>query len=196
MPAVVMGAMSRAAVNEQYVGNLADGDSKALITRQYSTTKEEAAAVDRIVGSPLTLYIGHGDFVRHAVYELLMVYEKAGFPDEFIPDVVAHFRNMREGAYRIRLRQEFQDTLLVYENSLNEGLNVGDFELIADTLETLEGYVERTPDEHWKHYLKRTILKSSTLKSAVDKLFEVAREDRKFQGRADRWLVWLEGIAE
>jgi len=191
-----MGAIERSAVNQQYIGTLADADSKSLITRQYSTSKEEAAAVDRIVGSPHTLYIGHGDFVRHAVYELLMAWERAGFPDQFVPDVFTHLREMREAAFRVRLRQEFQETLLVYENSLNEGLNVGDFEMVEAALHTLEGYIERTPEEHWKHYLKRTILKSGTVKHAVDALYEAAREDGKHQGRADRWLVWLEGLAE
>lgn len=211
-PRLIMAQLQRGPdpLDRQYVGVLADGDAKTLISRSYNTTKEEAAAVDRIVGSPLTLYISSGDFVRHAVFELLMAYEEANFPDEYIPDMTSHFRHMRESAQRLRLRQEFNDILLVYETSLRDGMEVGDFDLILSTLEVLEGYLERTPDPHWKHYLKRTVLRSTVMRAAIDAFSEWAnsreadvvlkpgerKAREKYQRAAERWSLWLEGLAE
>lgn len=200
---VIMAQLSQASLQRQYVGTLADSDAKSLVTRSYNTTKEEAAAVDRVVGSPVTLYISHGDFVRHAVWELLQAYEEAGFPDTFLPDMTHHLRSMREGALQVRLRQEFQDVLLVYETGLSDGMETGDFDFITATLRTLEGYIERTPDPHWKTYLKRTILRSGVIKAAVDSFYEWSTDNSnagkvplEYQAQAERWALWLEGLAE
>ena len=195
-PGRIMAQIERNAVKRQYIGTLADGDAKSLVSRQYSTSKEEAAAVDRVVGSPLTLYISAGDFVRHAVWELLQAYEQAGFPDEFIPDVTAHLRNMREASHRLRLRQEFSDILTVYETSLNEGMDTGDWELVTSTFESLEGYLDRTPDVHWRVYLMRSVLRSGVVKQAVEALSEAGHGFPKQEIVAERWTLRLEGLAE
>lgn len=195
-PSNLMRGLERQSTTRQYTGTLADADARSLITRTYSTTKEEAAAVDRVVGSPQTLYMSHGDFVRHAVWEMLMAFEDSGFPDDYIPDVVMHLRDMREAAHRLRLRQQFSDVLMVYETSLTDGLETGDFDLVQATFETLEGYLTRTPDEHWRHYLQRTILRSGVIKAAVDALFEVGRLEAQYADKAEKWLLWLEGLAE
>lgn len=196
LPTLLMGQLQRGATQRQYTGSLADADAKALVPRTYNTTRMEADAVDRIVGSPLTLYMAHGDFVRHAVFELLMAYEQDGFPDEFIPDVTAHVRAMREEAQRIRLRQQFADVLLVYETSMASALEAGDYDLVTATLVTLEGYIDRTPEEHWRMYLRRAMLRSGVIRAGVDALYEVARSQPRFQGTAGKWLIWLEGLAE
>lgn len=167
-----------------------------MITRSYSTTKMEADAVDRVVGNPKTAYSSAGEFVRHAIFELLMAYERAGFPDDFIPDVLAHIGTMRQEAERLRLRQDFQEVLITYEMSLSSGMEVGDFEFIDDTLGVLEGYLERTPDNYWKAHLKRTILRSVVVKGAVDGFYEFAREHQEYASRAVRWQLWLEGLVE
>ena len=183
-------------VPRQYMGTLSDRDAKSLITRSFNTTKEEASAVDMVVGSPLTMYVSHGDFVRHAVWELLRAYEQMGFPNDYLPDITAHLKNMRESANRLRLRQEFSDILTVYETSLTDGLETGDYDLIDATFDTLEGYVTRTPDPHWKHFLRRTILRSGVVKAAVDALYEVARDEVRYQRASERWQVWMEGLAD
>jgi hypothetical protein len=190
------------------VGILADADAKSLINRSYNTTKEEAAAVDRIVGSPLTLYTSHTDFARHALWELIKAYEEAGFPDDYLPDMTTHMAHGRQEAQRLRLRQEFQDILLIYETSLRDGMDDGDFDFILSTLDILEGYINRTPDEHWKRYIKRVILRSGVIKDAVHAFYEWAEDDdssagkvgskgrHKYQVAAEKWSLWLEGLAE
>ena len=206
-PRVIMASLSKdpSPLQRQYVGTLADGDAKSLISRSYNTTKEEAAAVDRIVGSPFTLYISSGDFMRHAAWELLMAYEEAGFPDDYLPDMVTHIKYMREEAQRLRLRQEFNDILLVYETSLRDGIDNGDYDFILSTLEVLEGYLTRTPDEHWKHYLKRVVLRSGVIKQAIDAFYDWSNSDEtplkkaerhKYQVASEKWLLWLEGLAD
>lgn len=193
---LIMGQLQRGAITHQYMGTLADADAKSLVTRTYNTTKEEAAAVDRIVGSPLTLYSSNSDFVRHAIYELIMAYEEAGFPDQFVSDITAHLKSMRESAQRLRLRQSFQDVLIVYENALSEGMETGDFDLVVATLTTLEGYLDRTPEKHWRVYLQHTILKSSMVKTAIDNLYEHGRIETRYMGPARKWLTWLDGLGE
>ena len=196
IPIDLLGRIQTEAMKRQYLGALADREARSLITRSYNTTKEEAAAVDRVVGAPQTLYTSAGDFVRHAVFELLMAYEEAGFPDTYVRDVAAHIRAMRETAERLRLRQDFAEVLSVYETSLLDGVDVGDWDLVQDTLETLEGYVERTPDQYWRAHLKRTTLKSVIVKGAIDALYEYARNDEQYANRAARWQAWLEGLTE
>lgn len=200
MPSVLMGRMEQAAIQRQYVGTLSDSDAKALVSRSYNTTKDEAAAVDRVVGSPLTWYISHGDFARHAIWELLQVYEQAGFPDDYIPDVISHVRAMREAAQRLRIRQQFQDVITIYEASLTEGLDTGDFDLVEATLDTLGGYIDRTPDEHWKNYVRRVILRSGIVKAGVEALHAAVEGGtpgtRQYAKVAEFWTLWLEGIAE
>lgn len=183
----------------QYVGILADADAKSLINRSYNTTKEEAAAVDRIVGSPLSLYMSHGDFARHAIWELIQAYEQAGFPDDYLPDMTTHVQHWRQESQRLRLRQEFHDILLVYETSLRDGIEAGDYDYVMSTLDTLEGYIDRTPDEHWRLYIKRVILRSGVIKDTVEAFYEWAFDDtgrHSYQVAAERWSLWLEGLAD
>lgn len=201
LPSTIMSGLARHSLERQYTGTLADGDAKSLITRTYNTTKDEAAAVDRIAGSPDTLYISHGDFVRHAVFELLMAYEEAGFPDSFIPDVLGHIRLGRENAMRTRIRQQFGDILLTHENSIIDGVETGDFELVANTLLDLEGYTERTPEIHWKRYLWRTVLRSGVIRMGVDALSEQTHQSTPewsagWAAITERWHVALEGLGE
>jgi hypothetical protein len=198
LPEILMGRLVDGATRRQYIGQLADSDAKSLISRTYNTTKEEASAVDRIVGSPTTLYSSHGDFVRHAIWELIQAYVEDGWPDNYIPDVTAHIKNMRESAQRLRIRQEFNDILIIYEASLSDGLATGDFELVSATFNTLQGYLDRTPDEHWKQYLRRVVLRSSVMKAAIDALYDMAHENgvQEYQVEAEKWLLWLEGLAD
>ena len=195
-PLVFLGPHGPEVIERQYMGTLADKDAKSLITRSYNTTKEEAAAVDRIIGHPHTLYISHQDFVRHAVWEMLRAYEEMGFPDNYLRDVTAHLRATREEAQRTRLRQEFADTLAIMETSLSTGLDTGDFDYIAATLATLAGYIDRTPEPHWKMYLRRQILKSGVVKAAVDALYEVGHQEPHFKKASERWQIWAEGLDE
>lgn len=193
VPFIVDGATFRA-----YLGQLADAEARGLITRQFSLTKEEANAVDRVVASHSTLYDSHAEFVRHAVFELLMAYEQAGFPDSYVPDVTAHLRRLRQNAEMLKRRQDFAEALVTYEASLNGALEFGNFDYINDVLADLEGEIARTPDEFWKSHLKRTVLKSVVVKGAIDMLWEYDRE-HPTEGhgiRAERWFAWLEGLAE
>lgn len=192
---ILMGSLEKQALERQYLGALAGRESRNLVSRPYNSTKEEAAAVDRIVGSPQTMYVSQGDFVRHAVFELLMLYEREGFVDDYSKDVTAHIKNMRAEAHRLQLRQDFNETLSIYEASLSAGLDMGDWELLHDTLKVLENYVTRTPDDHWKAYLKRTILRSVIVKGTIDALFEHGRDHAEYRGRAEGWQLWLDSLA-
>lgn len=184
------------AYDHQYRGLLASKESRNLVTRPYSTTREEAAAVDHIVGSPATLYTSANDFVRHAVFELLMTFDKAGFPDNQNQDITSHIKNLRSEAHRLQLRQDFSEALTIYEASLSSGLEIGDYVMVQDVLTTLEGFLERTPDRYWQSYLKRTILKSVVVKGAIDALFEYVREHpvSSSAGSSEKWQLWLEGL--
>lgn len=198
LPQLLMGQLERGAMNRQYTGTLSDNDAKALVSRSYNTTKEEANAVDRIVQSPHTLYVSSGDFVRHAVFELLMAWQAAGFPDDYNSDTIAHVRAMRDAADRLRLRQQFADIITTYESSLTEGLDTGDYDFIVSTLDTLQGYVDRTPEEHWRHYVRRVILRSGVVKAAIEALHEAVDGGdpsvQQFASAAEHWTLWLEGI--
>lgn len=200
LPRLIMGQLERGALNRQYTGTLSDTDAKALISRSYNTTKDEASAVDRVVQSPLTLYASSGDFVRHAIWELLNAWDQAGFPDEYVPDITAHVKAMRDAAQRVRLRQQFSDILTTYESSLTEGLDTGDFDLIEATLDTLEGYVVRTPDPHWQNYLRKVILRSGVVKATIEALVTAVEGKapgwQQYARPAEHWALWLEHLAE
>jgi len=192
----IIAGLQRGATDRQYLGSLASKESRNLITRTYSITKEEAAAVDIVVGSPGTLYTSAHEFVRHAVFELLMSYEASGFPDHQVKDTMAHIRTMRAEAQRLQIRQDFSESLTIYEQSLSSGLDAGDYELVHDTLQVIEGYLDRTPDNYWRVQLKRTVLRSVVVKGAIDAFFEFARTHESYTDRARRWQDWLDSLVE
>lgn len=196
LPDVSLRPFFPGASKRQYEGSLADRDSKVMITRSYSSTKMEADAVNSVIESGLTSFRSPSDFIRWAVFEGLCAFERDGFPDAYIPDILSHIGRMRKEAEQLRLRQDFAEILLTYETSLNRGLDVGDYDLVHDTLEELEGYIARTPDNFWKNHLKRTILKSVIVKGAIDAFYEAARGEPEMAERAVRWQLWLEGLVE
>lgn len=192
----IVGGLQRGATERQYLGALASKESRNLITRTYAITKEEAAAVDIVVGNPGTLYTSAHEFVRHAIFELLMSYEASGFPDHQVKDTMSHIRAMRAEAQRLQIRQDFSESLTIYEQSLSSGLDAGDYELIHDTLLTIEGYLDRTPDNFWRVQLKRTVLRSVVVKGAIDAFFEFARTHDDYTDRAQRWQDWLDSLVD
>lgn len=175
-------------------GVLADREARSLITTSFTLTREESAAMDAVTGSPHTAYESRGDFIRHAVWELLNAFAKSGFPDQYVHDIVAHTRSMRASAFRLRIRQEFEEILQTYEVSLAAGVETGDWGLVLDTLTTLQGFVDRTPDRYWREHLRRVVARNPTAQRAIGGLYEAARTDKKLEAEAKQWQMWLESL--
>jgi len=183
------------AVTRVAVGLLADAEAKRLVTTSFNLTKEESASIDVVVGHPKTAYEHRGDFLRHAVIELLDAWQQAGFPSEFVKDSVAHIKAMRNAAYRLQLRQEFSSVLSTYEISLSAGVETGDWLLVKDTLSTLQGFVDRTPDKFWREHMRKAIAKNASVQFAINSMYEAGRQDGELNKEAAHWQHWLESLS-
>lgn len=180
-----------------YMGSLAERESRSLVPINFLVTKEELAAITRLVGSPRTHYKSNSDLGRHAIYELLQAYEDAGLQDSYLSDVMQQARAMREAAEQQRLRQEFAESVGIYETSLTHGMESGDLELIRSVLEMLRSFIERTPDRYWRGYLQRLMLHSVVIQAAVDVAYEGSRDDldlADIHEEAQKWQIWMEGL--
>lgn len=175
-------------------GILADAEARRLTTTSFSLPKEQSAAIDVVVGHPDTAYTHRGDFIRHAVLELLWAWVQAGFPSEFVKDETEHIRAMRTAAYQLRRRQDFAEILTIYEVSLAEGSETGDWGLVTDTLGILQGYIDRTRDRHWQEHLRKAIARSPSTQAAVNGLYEASRDESKLRKEARHWNRWLESL--
>jgi hypothetical protein len=171
-----------------------EAEAKRLVTTSFNLTKEESAAIDVVVGNPQTVYEHRGDFLRHAVVELLNAWLRAGFPSDYVDDLVSHIRDMRAAAYRLKLRQDFQEVLDVYEVTLEQTLISGDIPAILEVLKTLRGYVDRTPSVYWKEHLQKTLSHSRNVQHAIHVLYEAARTDQRIAEEARTWENWLENL--
>jgi hypothetical protein len=107
---------------------------------------------------------------------------------------------MREAAEQQRLRQEFAESVGIYETSLTHGMEAGDLGLIRSVLETLRLFIERTRDRYWRGYLQRLMLHSVIVQAAVDIAYEGARDDQAEEMQevfeeAAKWQLWMEGLS-
>lgn len=184
----------RDAISRPEAGVLADREARSLITTSFTLTREESAAIDAVTGSPHTAYESRGDFIRHAVWELLNAWAQSGFPSNYVSDIVAHVRAMRAAAFRLRIRQEFEEILQTYEVSLSAGVEAGDWGLVLDTLTTIQGFVDRTTDNFWREHLRRTVARSPVAQRAIGALYEAARTKTKLMADARYWQEWLESL--
>ena len=101
---------------------------------------------------------------------------------------------MRTAAYQLRRRQEFEEILSIYEVSLGAGTESGNWDLVTDTLSTLQGYVDRTPDRYWQEHLRKAIARSPSTQAAVNGLYEASRTESKLRKEARHWNRWLESL--
>lgn len=183
-----------AAPSRAPIGVLADAEARRLVTTSFTLTREESSAIDAVVGSPHTAYESRGDFIRHATWELLNAWVKNGFPSVYAADIVAHIRAMRNAAFILRTRQEFEDAIQPYEVSLSAGVESGDWGLVLDTLHTLQGYVDTTPDRYWREHLRRVIARNTAVQRCIGSLYEAARELPKMKEQSRTWQRWLESL--
>ena len=195
-------------VGRGYMGRLADRDSRQLKPVTVLLTPEEISAATRVVQSPRTVYESNADFWRHAVYELLQAYSDQGLQDSYVTDIVSHIRGMREAAETIRMRQDFGETVAVYETSLNHAIEAGDLQFMRHTLAQIRGYLDRTPERYWRGYMFRVVLKSTVVVRAVEVLYEGSKsaddawkdlpswEDELEEQRkeAEMWQIMIEGL--
>lgn len=194
VPAAALVRLDPGAISRQVTGVLMEAEARRLVTTSFNLTKEESSAIDTVVGHPQTIYDHRGDFLRHAVVELLNAWVQSGFPSEYVDDLVSHLRDMRSAAYRLRLRQEFQEVLDVYEVTLEQTLTSGDIAGVLEVLRTLRGYVDRTPSVFWKEHLQKTLARSRNVQHAIGALYEAARDDKKLEKEAETWNHWLENL--
>lgn len=185
--------VDQSAVAWSPTGLLTDAEARRLTTTSFTLTREVSAAIDVIVGHPDTAYFHRGDFIRHACIELLNAWEQSGMPGGPLKDLIEHLRALRMSAYQLKLRQEFSEIFSVFEVSLGAGAEAGDWELVTDTLDTLQGYIERTPGRYWQEHLRQTIAKSPTTRAAVNGLYEASRRG-KLRKEAEHWQRWLESL--
>jgi|SRR3990167_10670 len=177
------------------MGSLADAETRRLVGMPLSVSKEELAAIDAIVGSPHTAYNTRSDFIRHAIWELVTAWVHSGFPSQYAYDIVSHLGAMRSAAHRQRIRQEFEDVVSVYEVSLSDGVEAGNWSLVTGALEDLQGYVDRTPDPYWAEHLRRVISRNPNVQRAINSLYEASRAEPSLKSVAEVWQHWLESLA-
>ena len=184
---------------QRFLGELTDHEVRQTVTTSLSVPRDVLLAVDRIVSDPRAGYATRSEFIRHGVHALLIAWLDAGYPDQQVYDVTMHARAMREAAMRIRVRADFEEAITAYEVQLNDGAELGDWGLVRRTLETLQGYIEGSPDPYWKEQLRRTVARNGAVKRAASAMWE-AFDDR---GKRDperkeavRWQSWVESLGE
>jgi len=189
------------ALTRQYQGQITEREARRLLTTTIRLDADVLTIIDEIVGSPQTEYQSRGDFIRHALMELLNVWLEHGFPHDYISDVLTRLREEKINANRLKMRQEFTDILNVYEQSLAAGAQIGDWKLVIETLGTLEGYVSRTKEPYWREHLRKTIALSKVVQHAISQLYEAARDlpelevgDERLDNLAEFWQKWLESL--
>ena len=190
----IMVSYGEDAIRRAQEGILADAEARQLVTTTFSLSKMESASIDLVVGSPHTDYNCRGDFIRHAIVELLRRWAESGFPDQYVDDMIAHIRTMRNAAHRQRVRHEFAEALTSYEQSLTAGAETGDWQLVLGTLRTLQGFVDRTPDAYWREHLRRVVSQNPAVQHAISALYEASRVEDKLVEDAEAWERWLENL--
>jgi Arc/MetJ-type ribon-helix-helix transcriptional regulator len=186
---------SPGALQHQYQGTLSEREARRLLTTTIRVDADVLTIVDEIVGNPATEYQSRGDFVRHAIMMLLNDWMEAGFPREYISDVINRVRAEKMNASRLRMRQEFSDILAVYEQSLSGGSEVGDWNLVLETLGRLQGYVDRTDETYWREHLRKTIAQSTVVQHTISSLYEASRERKDLKEPGEYWQRWLESLS-
>jgi Arc/MetJ-type ribon-helix-helix transcriptional regulator len=186
---------SAGALQHQYQGTLSEREARRLLTTTIRVDADVLTIVDEIVGNPATEYQSRGDFVRHAIMMLLNDWMEAGFPREYISDVINRVRAEKMNASRLRMRQEFSDILAVYEQSLSGGSEVGDWNLVLETLGRLQGYVDRTDETYWREHLRKTIAQSTVVQHTISSLYEASRERKDLKEPGEYWQRWLESLS-
>lgn len=182
---------------QHFLGDLSPGEIKDLTTTTLSIPKQILIAVDHVTGDAHTPYKNRSEFIRHAIHGLLMAWVDAGWPDKHVYDIVAHAATMRESAERLKVRADFDGAITAYEIQLNDGTEYGDWKLVIRTLETLKGFIERSPDPFWKEHLMRTVAKNSSVKRAITTMYDgvqIYRRNDKRRKAAETWQKWLESL--
>ncbi len=185
---------SSGALQHQYQGNLSEKEARRLLTTTVRLDADILTIIDEIVGNPSTEYQSRGDFIRHALMMLLNDWMEAGFPRDYISDIVNRVREEKMNAHRLKMRQEFVDILAVYEQSLSGGSEVGDWTLVLATLGKLQGYVDRTDDLYWREHVRKIIAQSTVVQHTIGSLYEASRERKDLQEQAEYWQRWLESL--
>lgn len=186
---------SPGALQHQYQGNLSEREARRLLTTTVRLDADILTIIDEIVGNPATEYQSRGDFIRHALMMLLNDWMEAGFPRDYISDVLNRVREEKVNASRLKMRQEFVDILAVYEQSLSGGSEVGDWNLVLETLARLQGYVDRTDETYWREHLRKTIAQSTVVQHTISSLYEASRERKDLKEPGEYWQRWLESLS-
>jgi Arc/MetJ-type ribon-helix-helix transcriptional regulator len=183
------------ALRQQYQGNLSEKEARRLLTTTVRLDADILTIIDEIVGNPSTEYQSRGDFIRHALMMLLNDWMEAGFPREYISDVLNRVREEKVNAHRLKMRQEFVDILAVYEQSLSGGSEVGDWSLVLETLARLQGYVDRTDETYWREHIRKVIAQSAVVQHTISSLYEASRERKDLKEPGEYWQRWLESLS-
>lgn len=183
------------ALDHQYQGNLSEKEARRLLTTTVRLDADVLTIIDEIVGNPSTEYQSRGDFIRHALMMLLNDWMEAGFPRDYISDIVNRVREEKVNAHRLKMRQEFVDILAVYEQSLAGGSEVGDWNLVLETLARLQGYVDRTDDTYWREHVRKVIAQSTVVQHTINSLYEASRERLDLKDAGELWQRWLESLS-
>jgi len=193
IPSALLPSPSGALVR-QYQGSINEREARRLLATTVRLDADVLAVIDEMVGSPHTEYQTRGDFIRHALMELLNVWLEQGFPQAYSSDILTRIHEEKVNASRLRMRQDFTDILNVYEQSLSAGGTVGDWQLVLNTLTLLEGYVIRTEEPYWREHLRKTIAQSKVVQHTISQLYEVARDLPALKKDGDYWYQWLESL--
>lgn len=181
-------------LTRQYQGNINEREARRLQSTTVRVDADVLTVIDEIVGSPQTEYNTRGEFIRHALMELINVWMEQGFPHAYASDMLTRIHEEKTNANQLKMRQDFSDVLSVYELSLTGGASVGDWKLVLNTLTRLEGYVTRTDEPYWKEHLRKTIAASKVVQHTISQLFEAAQDLPDLQVDADYWQQWLESL--
>lgn len=198
-PEILIGP-GEGAVQRTYAGILTDEDSRRLRRKVFNITDAEEMAVDTIVQSPHSSYRSFSEFVRHAVYEMVMAWVSAGFPDNMhAAEAVTTLVKARLHAQRLAIRGDFQDSFNTIEQSLMDWAAVGDWTAIVKELAYLDGLIQDTQglSEKWAWRIESMVVHSQAVRQAVSRLYDawsVGNDDQRKE--ADKWTQWIELLTQ
>ena len=182
-------------LKRQYVGVTTTAEAKGTVKKSFRMSRELEALADRLVQDKRTAYSAFEELVLHAMYELLLAYKMAGYPNADLGRQLEFERNIRERSYRSQQRSDIGDSFHRFDEELDQAVRLGDWKFIADHLQFRDKLIEDSPSESHAQQIRILSAQSLSVRKALRALLnwlDAGEAPQEIRGIVTRWTLALE----
>lgn len=165
------------AENTTYLGENTEAESKDLLNRHFTVTRQTDYLLHIVADDPRFGYKGKASaVVRHAVQLLMQYYvANAAMIDDkhgYASEVLRSQEDVRLAAYRVKVRKEFREQIGAFDEEMAEALRIGDYAYIFGQLSLYSAMLKGCASAAQKNVLSESFLRSIETRSAASAFYD------------------------